>query len=433
MTVGQRIAQKRKELGLSQEALGEKLGVSRQSIYKWESDTVLPEVEKLVALSRLFSVPVGWLLGVEDAAPETSEAAPELTDAQLAMVKEIVEQYLTAREEVKPNPWRRRLRTAGVLLMVAVVGALAYLVVQFNRMSEESQAENQDLRSYVDEMWYSLTGTIADVTEQMEDSFRENSSVAVDWQVEHLSSDPEAGTASFRVQATPRTYTPETTALFRAVSMGETVELAVAEPGEGNAFSGEITCPLTDDITLSVVFRDGQTEQIQVLEEYDRLYTDTFPYIQFSWEISFVITDGEDGVLSAQPANQGLTAQLEWPDFSLDDEAWEEALRQQAQPLQVGLFRDNELLLWYELSIAQPYVPEGANPENYPQAERAYWIRPEEVVMEPGHKYTEACIYTDELGRRLVHPLATLTYYEDSERWVRSVLDLPGNPEAWVF
>ena len=38
MTVGQRIAQKRKELGLSQEALGERLGVSRQAIYKWESD-----------------------------------------------------------------------------------------------------------------------------------------------------------------------------------------------------------------------------------------------------------------------------------------------------------------------------------------------------------------------------------------------------------
>ena len=56
MTTGQRVAQKRKELGLSQEALGERLGVSRQSIYKWESDSALPEVEKLVALSRLFGV-----------------------------------------------------------------------------------------------------------------------------------------------------------------------------------------------------------------------------------------------------------------------------------------------------------------------------------------------------------------------------------------
>ena len=59
MTLGQRIAQKRKELGLSQEALGEQLGVSRQSIYKWEADSSLPEIEKLIALSALFSVPVG--------------------------------------------------------------------------------------------------------------------------------------------------------------------------------------------------------------------------------------------------------------------------------------------------------------------------------------------------------------------------------------
>ena len=48
MTVGQRIAQKRKELGLSQETLGEQLGVSRQAIYKWESDATLPEIEKLI-------------------------------------------------------------------------------------------------------------------------------------------------------------------------------------------------------------------------------------------------------------------------------------------------------------------------------------------------------------------------------------------------
>ena len=43
MTTGQRIAQKRKALGLSQEALGDRLGVTRQSIYKWESDSALPE------------------------------------------------------------------------------------------------------------------------------------------------------------------------------------------------------------------------------------------------------------------------------------------------------------------------------------------------------------------------------------------------------
>lgn len=52
MTIGERIAFERKELGLSQGALGERMGVSRQSIYKWEPDAALPEIEKLVKLSR---------------------------------------------------------------------------------------------------------------------------------------------------------------------------------------------------------------------------------------------------------------------------------------------------------------------------------------------------------------------------------------------
>ena len=118
MTTGQHVAQKRKKLGHSQEALGDRLGVTRQSIYKWESDSALPEIEKLVALSRLFGVSIGWLLGVEEPAPasvgknasdgsapvsgsphsdETGSGNPsasgpqELTPAPLQMVEAIVE------------------------------------------------------------------------------------------------------------------------------------------------------------------------------------------------------------------------------------------------------------------------------------------------------------------------------------------------------
>ena len=71
MTIGQRITALRKERRLSQEELGEQVGVSRQAIYKWESDASLPEIDKLSALSRLFGVSVGWLLGVEEA-PSTA-------------------------------------------------------------------------------------------------------------------------------------------------------------------------------------------------------------------------------------------------------------------------------------------------------------------------------------------------------------------------
>ena len=123
MTLGSRIAQKRKELGLSQEALGERLGVSRQSIYKRESGAALPEIEKLIALSRIFAVPVGWLLGVEETSSATEPnstqeptADGELTEAQLRMVEEIVRRYQAAQ----PAPPKRK-KWPWVLAVLALI------------------------------------------------------------------------------------------------------------------------------------------------------------------------------------------------------------------------------------------------------------------------------------------------------------------------
>ena len=123
MTIGTRIAQKRKERGLSQEALGEQLGVSRQAIYKWESDSALPEIEKLIALSRLFGVSVGWLLGVEDETPPAAEDSGELTESQLKMVEEIVARYLAAQPQApKRRKWPFVL--VGFALLIAVMSLI---------------------------------------------------------------------------------------------------------------------------------------------------------------------------------------------------------------------------------------------------------------------------------------------------------------------
>ena len=73
MTLGQRIQELRKKQGLSQEALGEKLGVSRQSISRWEMDGAVPEVDKLIALSKLFGVSLNDLLRVEEPEGRTAE------------------------------------------------------------------------------------------------------------------------------------------------------------------------------------------------------------------------------------------------------------------------------------------------------------------------------------------------------------------------
>lgn len=73
MTLGQRIQALRKQHNLSQEALGEKLGVSRQAVSRWEMDGAVPEVDKLIAMSRLFGVSLDDLMGMEE--PEKPEKA----------------------------------------------------------------------------------------------------------------------------------------------------------------------------------------------------------------------------------------------------------------------------------------------------------------------------------------------------------------------
>ena len=122
MTVGQRIAQKRKEQALSQEALGEVLGVSRQSVYKWESGSALPEIDKLITMSRLFGVTTGWLLGVEEEVKAAPAESGELTDTQLKMVEEIVDRYLAAQQPPKKRRWPWFAgAAAGVVLLVVLV------------------------------------------------------------------------------------------------------------------------------------------------------------------------------------------------------------------------------------------------------------------------------------------------------------------------
>lgn len=56
MSVGNRIQELRINNGLTQEQLAEKLAVSRQSVSKWEMDQSLPEIDKVILMSRLFSV-----------------------------------------------------------------------------------------------------------------------------------------------------------------------------------------------------------------------------------------------------------------------------------------------------------------------------------------------------------------------------------------
>ncbi len=66
MTLGDKITRLRKENNYTQEQLAEILGVSRQSVSKWESNIAYPETEKLIRISQLFNCSLDHLLKNED-------------------------------------------------------------------------------------------------------------------------------------------------------------------------------------------------------------------------------------------------------------------------------------------------------------------------------------------------------------------------------
>lgn len=67
MELGDRIYNLRKSTGFSQEQFGEMLGVSRQSVSKWESNQTQPELQTIIEMSKVFGVSLDSLLGNDNA------------------------------------------------------------------------------------------------------------------------------------------------------------------------------------------------------------------------------------------------------------------------------------------------------------------------------------------------------------------------------
>ena len=94
MTIGEKIAKQRKELNYTQEQLADILGVSRQSISKWESDLAYPETEKLIKMGKLFDCSMDYLLNeeiTEKSGLRTEDAVPVLEKLHSVLKKQMRE------------------------------------------------------------------------------------------------------------------------------------------------------------------------------------------------------------------------------------------------------------------------------------------------------------------------------------------------------
>lgn len=390
MTVGQRIAQKRKELGLSQEGLGEQLGVSRQAIYKWESDATLPEIEKLIALSKIFGVPVGWLLGVEDPAADDSvetngqeqQNSGELTQAQLNMVEEIVRRY----QEAQPVQPKRR-KWPWVLAAVILVIVFARMFSMLN----ELQNNYNRVQNSVDYIDRNVDNQISSITNRVEDVLERMNSFTVEHSAEITDADLAGNTVTFELKAVPKTYTEGMTVLFQAEHGDGVVEVEAVQ-GDNQNYTAMLTCPLTDEIVISAVFITGDKRETQKIQTFYELYSNSFPVRYISSGPLFFDLEGD--VFQARALH-----------VSLGTHSSKDMVVAQARDMRLGLFCDSELVYWLEKLEEQPENFYGNYDEN-----DLFFRNTREYTLDRGLEYCLALVVTDEYDREIVLPEIPIVY-----------------------
>lgn len=107
MTLDKKLARLRKREGLSQAEVSEALDVSRQAVTKWETGTSRPSIENLQSLSRLYNVPLEYLL---------DESGDELPAPAAPAAERAPEQKVQKKEK----QWMRLLVIGAVVLALLV-------------------------------------------------------------------------------------------------------------------------------------------------------------------------------------------------------------------------------------------------------------------------------------------------------------------------
>lgn len=245
MTTGEKIAALRRDHKLSQEALGEKLGLSRQAVSKWEADQAVPTMDNLMELSRLFGVPVDTLLRPD--APFPAPPADEnSTDAPAAPE--------TPHKGVSLSRGKI-LAIGGAALLCISLALNAVCLYQIAQLKGEVHALRVQAGN-VNTVYYPGTG--ADTGDFADSS-------------EHMTLDPE-NTEQLIVtfSAVPRVASDGETAKF-LLRGGEQSWECEAEGDAGGGYRGSLTIPMVDEYSVYLVLTDqnGGTRNLLIASESD--------------------------------------------------------------------------------------------------------------------------------------------------------------------
>ncbi len=298
-TLGQNIQTARRAQNLSQEALAEKIGVSRQALGKWEKDAALPGLDNLQALAQVLGCPVDRLLGTVPAAEADREAPPAP-----ALTAEAMQALLDAHAAAGRRGERRRwtvLAAVGLAAVLAAAAALGYAYRQLDAANGRLETLGQRLNGLADQL--DATGARMD---ELQTAVRKGESAVLDWQ--WLPAEPAAGQSETNILVTPRSWVPGLSAslLLDHGDETEVVEMTAIEASGRLSASPRLTVGESYTLSVRLFDADGKAT-VETLGEL--CLTDDLLEPVLAW------SDGGDtlfGGFRAKADGEGWQVSLSW-------------------------------------------------------------------------------------------------------------------------
>ena len=326
MTLGQRIQELRKQRGMSQEALGDALGVSRQAVSKWEGDNGIPELDTLITMSRLFEVTVGQLLGVEEAAEQKRETVNESEENKEDQVEAVLRRYVEQTTKKEECSWFERW---GKTVTEAIVVTTVFVVMLSMLLSLRStvkllQSDLSRLQVDVSNNQSNLTGTIRNT---IYDVLAEEANLlsTFDWDIVDFDLDDQ--TATLSLNATMKEYAAGSKMQFCAAwqKVDDTEGQTTGAWVDGPNFQSEITLPLNHNTVISIRVEDADgniKEQVIQTPLYE-LHPDNFHLYARNLTTPFAITTKGFGITSqtAKAEQAYIVIESIFPDFFWPEKA----------------------------------------------------------------------------------------------------------------
>ena len=150
MTIGKKIAQLRKEKGLTQEELSRMMEVSAQAVSKWENDQTCPDIASLPKLAKVLGVTVDELLSGKEDAPIAQVLPPEER-------KDIKEMMLRIVVDSSDNDHVR------INLPMALVQVALDMGMELPQISGNNALMNLDLQQIVNLVHHGAIGNLLEV------------------------------------------------------------------------------------------------------------------------------------------------------------------------------------------------------------------------------------------------------------------------------